>query len=154
MQRKKRFGVLGAQRYDLRLTRVDAVAIFEFIDAGRKRHRVPRMTRLWQHDAGRLSWNDRLQIGFPVLAIDGIDAHPDVPLANQVVRGHLSRRRLRRGRDGVFEVENERIGTRTARFLQLAPGIGRHEQETATHAGFLSMSAVRLHSPTSLSSWL
>ena len=56
----------------------------------------------------------------------------------------LARRRLLRWRDGIFEIEDQRVGADAARLGELALGIAGNEQQRAQpHVGFLSISATR-----------
>ena len=59
--------------------------------------------------------------------------------ATMLARGGLLRRR-----DGILEIEDQRVGADAARLGELALGIAGNEQQRAQpHVGFLSISATR-----------
>ena len=56
----------------------------------------------------------------------------------------LARRGLLRRRDGILEIENQRVGAGRARLGEFALGIAGNEQQRAQpHAGLLIISATR-----------
>ena len=69
----------------------------------------------------------------------------------QALQDFAGRRLLRRG-DAVLEVEDDRVGLAVERLGDLLFAVGRDEQPAARlgHDGFLSSSAERVHSHTSL----
>ena len=71
------------------------------------------------------------------------------------LRDAAARRGLLRRRDGILEIEDQRVGADAARLDELPFGIAGNEQQRAQlHAGFLSMSATRRQRQTISSRWL
>ncbi len=154
VERKQRPGPLGADRQYPGVTGRNAAAVLEFVQLGRQSRRVVRAAGLGQHDAARRRRHHRLQVRKRLGGIDRVDPQPHVVTTVDVLAGKLARPRPVIGGDGVFQVDDHGIRTRIARFLQLALAVAGDKQEAADHFGFFSISATRLHSPTSSSCWL
>ena len=133
------------------MTGRNAIAVLEFVQLGCQPRRIVRAAGLRQHDAARRRRHHRLQVGGCLPGIDRVDPQPDVVTAFDVLAGKRARARPVVCGDGILQVNDQRIRARVPRFLELALAVARDKQEAADHFGFFSISAMRLHSPTSSS---
>src|SRR3569832_631924 len=112
----------------------------------------------FRHDqAGGLRGNHRLQARDEIRRTDGIDADPDrlaVLILQEVAREGACLRTVL-CRDGVFEVEDQRIRGRRFRLGELLLAVsGDEEERTQDHFGVLCIRALRLHWATVSPRWL
>ena len=104
--------------------------------------------RLRDQDAVEARLHDGREIVERKAGVERVDAHEEGPVARGAIveqlRCDLPGCGLLRRRDGVLEVEDQRVRPRGLRLGELAFGIARNEQQRAQpHVGFLSMSATR-----------
>ena len=90
--------------------------------------------------------------------VERIDAHEEGPVARLPIfekpRDMGARRRLLAGRDGILEVEDQRVGAGRLRLGELAFRIAGNEQKRAKlHWAFLSISATRRQEQTISLRW-
>jgi hypothetical protein len=95
-----------------------------------------RRVRLGQHDAVRPAGHDRGEVGERLRRLDRIDAHPQLLAATRAARlqeflHHPARALDVFRRDGILEIEDQRIGLRRFRLGELAFAIAGDEQEGA-----------------------
>jgi len=57
-------------------------------------------------------------------------------------------------RNGIFEIDDHRVGAARHRLVELFPIIGRDKEQRTHHRGRMRMKTWRRHSATSLLSWL
>src|SRR5262249_14946058 len=57
-------------------------------------------------------------------------------------------------RNGIFEIDDHRVGAARHRLVELSPVIGRDTEQRTHYRGRMRMNTWRRHSATSLLSWL
>ena len=102
---------------------------------------------LRDQDAVETGADHRCQIAERQAASERVDPYQKRPVArrrSQQALHHAARERLAWRRDGILQVENQRVGADTVGLRELALAVGRHKQKrTQFHAGRLIISPVR-----------
>ena len=124
------------QRKQAGLAIGDAMPLFELVDFSRDLPDLLGPFRLRQHDAFRSTRHNGGKILAPKAGFYSVDPHPPrllahrdlAPMHLKPVTCHASRGRLGRNRHRVFQIDDQRMGTRLRRLEQLLFAIARHEQ--------------------------
>ena len=89
---------------------------------------------LRNQDAVKTGADHRRQIAERQAASEWVDPHQKRPVArrcSQKVFHHAARERLAWRRDGILQIENQRVGADTVGLRELALAVGRHKQKRA-----------------------
>jgi hypothetical protein len=100
--------------------------------------------------------HDRVEIGVGEAGGESVDANDEARArfgfhrVLHEIRRARARAGLARGGNRILEVDDHRVGAARHRLVELAPAVGRDEQQRAHQLGRMRMNTCRRHSATSL----